>query len=243
MTIPLSHDTLILLEQFHQSFPKFYAQFVSTEVQLQNLKFAYQIYQQRCAVLFTRLESDKTVLYFGHRNSPFLMTDIFGVLAAYGLTIHNLNVYGQIKAPMLVFLRITLTRGDAPLTDKLAENVKKALRETLMGKFDVETMLANEFNLDSPLKKVDTSFYIDRVVQLPSLLVEANSEPAFFYKVMRSLSQEDLLVISANLLVWRGRTRLILYLLGANQNLIPEHLGHKIALSIQERLGGTTVAS
>jgi hypothetical protein len=55
---------------------------------------------------------------------------------------------------------------------------------------------------------------------------------------MYAVWQEDLLVVNANLLVWRGRTRLILYLLGPNENLIPEYLGHKIAEGIRARLTG-----
>jgi hypothetical protein len=53
---------------------------------------------------------------------------------------------------------------------------------------------------------------------------------------MNAIWQEDLLVVNANLLVWRGRTRLILYLLGPNENLIPEYLGTKIAESLKQRL-------
>ena len=56
------------------------------------------------------------------------------------------------------------------------------------------------------------------------------------YKVMYAVWQEDLLVVNANLLVWRGRTRLILYLLGPDENLIPNYIGHKIAMSMKQRL-------
>ena len=47
---------------------------------------------------------------------------------------------------------------------------------------------------------------------------------------------ESRLSSNANLLVLRGRTRLILYLLGPNENLIPEYLGTKIAESLKQRL-------
>jgi hypothetical protein len=236
MTARLHDSTLTLLKQFNASFPKFYEQFVSSEVQLQNLKLAYQLYQSQSAVIELRTEGDKSAFYFAFRNQSFLLNDIFGVLAAYGLTIHSLNVYGQTRAPMLIFLKIILSRGNSPLSDKVSENVQKAIRETLLGRFDVEDMLAAEFNLNAPLKKVECSFYVDRVVQLPTFLVEANSEPALLYKVMNAVWQEDLLVVSANLLVWRGRTKLILYILGPNENLIPEYLGIKIAESIRQRL-------
>ncbi len=238
MTTGLKSSTIELLKRFNTSFPKFYEQFVSSEVQLQNLKLAYQLYQRQEAVIDIRPEGDKSALYFAYRNQSFLLNDIFGVLAAYGLTVHNLNLYGQIHAPMLVFCKITMSRGSKPLSDKLSENVSKAIRETLSGRFDVEEMLAVEFNLNSPLVKVETNFYVDRVVQLPTILIEANSEPALFYKVMNAVWQEDLLIVSANLLIWRGRTRLILYLLGPNESVIPEYLGKKIAESIKQRLSG-----
>jgi len=238
MTTGLKSSTIELLKRFNTSFPKFYEQFVSSEVQLQNLKLAYQLYQRQEAVIDIRSEGDKSALYFAYRNQSFLLNDIFGVLAAYGLTVHNLNLYGQIYAPMLVFCKIMISRGSKPLSDKLSENVSKAIRETISGRFDVEEMLAVEFNLNSPLVKVETNFYVDRVVQLPTILIEANSEPALFYKVMNAVWQEDLLVVSANLLVWRGRTRLILYLLGPNESVIPEYLGKKIADSIKQRLLG-----
>ncbi len=238
MTTGLKTATIELLKRFNISFPKFYEQFVTSEVQLQNLKLAYQLYQTQEAVIQIRTEGNKSALYFAYRNQSFLLNDIFGVLAAYGLAVHNLNLYGQIRPPMLVFCKIVISRGNKPLTEKLADNVVKAMRETLCGRFDVEEMLAAEFNLNAPLTKVETDFYVDRVVQLPTILIEANSEPALFYKVMNAVWHEDLLVISANLLIWRGRTRLILYLLGPNENIIPEYLGKKIAESIKERLSG-----
>jgi hypothetical protein len=243
MTTGLKSSTIELLKRFNTSFPKFYEQFVSSEVQLQNLKLAYQLYQTQEAVISIRPEGNKSALYFAYRNQSFLLNDIFGVLAAYGLTVHNLNLYGQIHAPMLVFCKISISRSNQPLTDKLVEKVTKAIRETLSGRFDVEEMLAVEFNLNSPLVKVETNFYVDRVVQLPTIFIEANSEPALFYKVMNAVWQEDLLVVSANLLVWRGRTRLILYLLGPNENMIPEYLGKKISESIQQRLSGGSANS
>jgi len=238
MTTGLKSSTIELLKRFNTSFPKFYEQFVTSEVQLQNLKLAYQLYQKQEAVIEIRPEGDKSAFYFAYRNQSFLLNDIFGVLAAYGLTVHNLNLYGQIHTPMLVFCKIMISRGSKPLSDKLSENVSKAIKETLSGRFDVEEMLAVEFNLNSPLVKVETNFYVDRVVQLPTILIEANSEPALFYKVMNAVWQEDLLIVSANLLVWRGRTRLILYLLGPNESVIPEYLGKKIADSIKQRLSG-----
>ena len=99
-------------------------------------------------------------------------------------------------------------------------------------------MLAVEFNLDSGLEEVATEFYVDPVFHLPALLIEADNQPGLFYKVMYAIWQEDLLVVNANLLVWRGRTRLILYLLGPNESLIPEYLGQKIAEGVRQRLMG-----
>ena len=236
MASGLQSSTLELLKRFNRAFPQFYGQFVSSEIQLQNLRLAYRLYQTKRAVIELKSEGSKSALHFAYRNQSFLLSDIFGVLAAYGLTIHNMSLYGQIHSPMLVFMKLVISRGGKSLPQKTAENVRKAIKETLLGRFEVEEMLALEFNLDSGLKKVETNFYVDRVFHLPALLVEADSQPGLFYKVMNAIWQEDLLVVNANLLVWRGRTRLILYLLGPNENLIPEYLGTKIAESLKNRL-------
>lgn len=238
MAAGLKTSTLQLLKQFNRSFPQFYEQFVSSEIQLQNLKLAYQLYKTEQAVIDLKVEGNKTALQFAYRNQSFLLSDIFGVLAAYGLTIHSLSLYGQIHPPMLVFIKLVVSRGGRVLMEKTADNVRRALREALAGRFEVEEMLAVEFNLDAGLEQVETEFYVDPVFHLPALLIEADNQPGLFYKVMYAIWQEDLLVVNANLLVWRGRTRLILYLLGPNESLIPEYLGHKIADGVKQRLLG-----
>ena len=110
---------------------------------------------------------------------------------------------------MMVFIKLVISRGGKALTGKTSENVCRAIRESLAGHFEVEEMLAVEFNLDSGLEEVATEFYVDPVFHLPALLIEADNQPGLFYKVMYAIWQEDLLVVNANLLVWRGRTRLI----------------------------------
>ncbi|NEO97603.1 MAG: hypothetical protein F6K58_02600 [Symploca sp. SIO2E9] len=229
---------LEVLKRLNRAFPDFYEQFVSSEIQLQNLNLAYQLYKTKCAVIEIKPSGSKSVLHFAYRNQSFLLSDIFGVLAAYGLTIHSLSLHGQIRPPMLVFIKLVISRGNRVLTQKIAENVCRALQETLTGRFEVEEMLAVEFNLNAGLEEVETEFHIDPVFHLPALLIEADNQPGLLYKVMYAIWQEDLLVVNANLLVWRGRTRLILYLLGPNENLIPEYLGQKIAESVRLRLLG-----
>jgi hypothetical protein len=167
-----------------------------------------------------------------------LLSDIFGVLAAYGLTIHNLSLYGQIYPPTLVFIKLLVSRDGKALSPKTTDSVCRAIQATLAGTFEVEEMLSVEFNLNAGLERVTTDFYIDPVFHLPALLIEADNQPGLFYKVMYAIWQEDLLVVNANLLVWRGRTRLILYLLGPNGNLIPDYLGQKIAEGMRYRLMG-----
>ncbi|MBD2102237.1 hypothetical protein [Leptolyngbya sp. FACHB-261] len=228
--------TLDLLKRFNRAFPQFYEQFVSSEIQLQNLRLAYRLYQTQQAVIEVRPEGSKSALHFAYRNQSFLLSDIFGVLAAYGLTIHSLSLYGQVHSPMLVFIKLVVSRGGKALAPKTAENVCRAVQEALAGRFEVEEMLSVEFNLDAGLEQVATDFYVDPVFHLPALLIEADNQPGLFYKVMYAIWQEDLLVVNANLLVWRGRTRLILYLLGPNESLIPEYLGHKIADGLKHRL-------
>ncbi|MGB5975512.1 MAG: hypothetical protein WBG38_19455 [Nodosilinea sp.] len=236
MSAGLNPSTVELLKRFNRAFPQFYEQFVSSEIQLQNLRLAYQLYKQRKAVLNIKPEGSKSALNFVYRNQSFLLSDIFGVLAAYGLTIHNLSLYGQIAPPMLVFIKLVVSREDKALSPKTTENVCRAIQETLAGRFEVEEMLTVEFNLDEGLERVETEFYVDPVFHLPALLVEADNQPGLFYKVMYAIWQEDLLVVNANLLVWRGRTRLILYLLGPNESLIPDYLGQKIADGMRYRL-------
>ncbi len=236
MAAGLNPSTVELLKRFNRAFPQFYEQFVSSEIQLQNLRLAYQLYKQKKAVLDIKPEGNKSALHFVYRNQSFLLSDIFGVLAAYGLTIHNLSLYGQIHPPMLVFIKLVVSRGGTTLSPKTTENVCRAIQETLAGHFEVEEMLTVEFNLDAGLERVETEFYIDPVFHLPALLIEADNQPGLFYKVMYAIWQEDLLVVNANLLVWRGRTRLILYLLGPNENLIPDYLGQKIAEGMRYRL-------
>ena len=238
MAAGLKSSTLELLKRFNRAFPKFYEQFVSSEIQLQNPRLAYQLYRRRQAVIEIKPEGNRSALHFAYRNQSFLLSDIFGVLAAYGLTIHNISLYGQIYPPMLVFIKLVVSRGGKVLPEKTADNVCRAIREALAGRFEVEEMLTVEFNLDAGLEQVETEFYVDPVFHLPALLIEADNQPGLFYKVMYAIWQEDLLVVNANLLVWRGRTRLILYLLGPNESLIPEYLGQKIADGIRYRLLG-----
>jgi hypothetical protein len=236
MAVGLNPSTVELLKRFNRAFPQFYEQFVSSEIQLQNLRLAYQLYKQRKAVLDIKPEGSKSALRFVYRNQSFLLSDIFGVLAAYGLTIHNLSLYGQIHTPMLVFIKLVVSRRGEALSAKTTENVCRAIQETLAGHFEVEEMLTVEFNLNVGLDRVETEFYVDPVFHLPALLIEADNQPGLFYKVMYAIWQEDLLVVNANLLVWRGRTRLILYLLGPNESLIPDYLGQKIAEGMRHRL-------
>ena len=236
MTAGSKSSTLELLKRFNRSFPEFYEQFVSNEIQIQNLQLAHRLYKTKRAVIEVKSGESKTNLYFVYRNQSFLLSDIFGVLSVYGLTIDSFNIYGQIKPPMLVFIRLLLSRNNQTLTNKTADNVSRAIREAIAGRFEVEQMLQAEFNFDYRLKKVETEFYIDPVFHLPALLIEADNEPSLFYKVMHAVWQEDLLVVNANLLSWRGRIRLILYLLGPNEILIPEYLGNRISDSFRQRL-------
>lgn len=236
MTAGLKPSTVELLKRFNRAFPQFYEQFVSSEIQLQNLKLAYQLYRSRRAIIEVKPEGNRSALHFAYRNQSFLLSDIFGVLAAYGLTIHNLSLYGQVFPPMLVFIKLVVSRGGKSLTTQTGENVCRAVREALAGRFEVEEMLTVEFNLNAGLEQVETEFYVDPVFHLPALLIEADNQPGLFYKVMYAIWQEDLLVVNANLLVWRGRTRLILYLLGPNESPIPEYLGQKIAEGVKQRL-------
>lgn len=236
MVTGLKPSSLELLKRFNRSFPSFYQQFVSSEIQWQNLQLAYQIYQTQQAVLQIKQEEEKNILHFAYRNQSFLLSDIFGVLAAYGLSIHNLSLYGQVQLPMLVFIKLVMSRNRQPLPPKVVESVGRTIRQTLAGNFALEEMLGLEFNLNAALENVTTEFYIDPVFHLPALLIEADSKAGLLYKIMYAIWQEDLLVVNANLMIWRGRGRLILYLLGPNGNMIPDYLGQKLADNLKHRL-------
>jgi len=51
MASGLQSSTLELLKRFNRAFPQFYGQFVSSEIQLQNLRLAYRLYQTKRAVI------------------------------------------------------------------------------------------------------------------------------------------------------------------------------------------------
>lgn len=234
--VDLKSSTRELLKKFNRSFPQFYEQFVSSEAQLQNLRLAYQIYKTQQAAIEIKPEGDKTCLHFAYRNQSFLLSDIFGVLAIYGVTIHSLSLYGQTGDPMLVFITLLVSRDRKPLSQRRADKVCQAIQAAVAGTLDVERILRARSLLDTGGNYIETQFYVDPVFHLPTLLVEADNHLALFYKVMRAIWQEDLLVVNANLIVWRGRIRLIFYLLGPNESSIPNYLGQKIAEGVRQRL-------
>lgn len=231
---------LDVLKRFNRSFPDFYEQFVGRDVQLQNLKLGFQIHRTNQAVIQIHPEGDRSVLHFAHRNHSYLLSDLFGVMAAYKLTIHNVSLYGHVRPPMLVFVKLVLSEQGKPLTKKRSESVRRALQQTLSGEFAVEEMLAMEFNVNEGLPQITTSFYQDQVFHLPALLVESANHPALLYKVMHAIWQEELLVVNVNFMLWQGRVRLLLYLLGPNGSVIPDYLGSRIAAKIKDHLTGNT---
>ncbi|BAW96910.1 hypothetical protein NIES970_18520 [[Synechococcus] sp. NIES-970] len=236
MTDALKPSNLELLKRFNRSFPEFYEQFVSSDAQFQNLQLAYQLYRSKEPLIEVNTDGSRSTFQFAYRNQSFLLSDIFGILTAYGLTIHNLSLYGQTQAPMLVFIKLSISRNNQSLSPKTADNLCRAIREAIAGRFEVEEMLAVEFNFDQGLDQVSTEFYIDPVFHLPTLIIEAEEQVGLLYRVMYAIWQEDLLVINANLVSWRGRTRLILYLFGPNESAIPDYLGQRIAISVRDRL-------
>lgn len=228
----------VLMRHFNQSFPPFYSQFASSEVQAQNLKLAYALYQTRQAVVQMREERGKTVLYFAYTNQPHLLSDLFGVVTAFNLSIHGVNLYGQLYSPRLAFMRLILSRGGQALSPQTKSNLERGIHECLTGVFHVHEMLNLEFDLSTGLGQAQVSFYFDQVFHLPALLIDADNEPGLFYKVAYALSQEDLTVINLNLVMRREQIRLIFYLLGPNTTThIPDYLGQKIVSQLCYRLG------
>ncbi|MEN9201589.1 MAG: hypothetical protein Q6K80_05530 [Thermostichus sp. DG_1_6_bins_120] len=233
-----------LMQRFNRSFPSFYSQFVSSEVQAQNLRLAYTLYQTRKAVVHMQDERRKTTLCFAYRNQPSLLSDLLGVLTAFNLSVHGINLYGQIHSPHLVFIHVVLSRDGNSLSSHTKLNLERAIHECLAGVFRVHETLALEFDLKAGLKDTQVSFYSDQVFHLPTLLVDVDNKPGIFYRVMTTLWQEDITVINLNLMLRRNRARFIFYLLGPDSTTrMPEFLGQKLALSVQQRLQGDSTPS
>jgi hypothetical protein len=237
MLTELKPSTRELLRNFNRSFPQFYEQFVSSETQLLNLRLAYQLYKNQQAIIEIKSEGDRTSIQFAYRNQSYILSDIFGLLAIYGITIHDITLHAQIRSSRLVFMHLVVSRHQKPLTLKTTQSLERNVRLALIGSLDVKDLLANRLNLKVEPQRVETQFYIDPVFHLPTLLIDANNNPQLFYQVMHAIWQEDLLVVNANLLLWRGQTRLIFYLLGPDESLITDYLGQKIAESVRQRLG------
>ncbi len=226
-----------LMRHFNQCFPSFYSQFVSSEVQAHNLRLAYTLYQTRKTVVQMLDEKRKTVLHFGSHNQSFVLSDLIGVLTAFNVTVHSINLYGQIYSPHLVFIRLIISRNGAPLPPITKSNLERAIHECLLGIFQVHESLALEFDLGKGLSQVRVDFYTDQVFHLPAILIDADNEPGLFYKVAYALWQEDLTVINVNVVIRRDQTRFIFYLLGPNATTaIPDYLGQKVVTSLRQRL-------
>lgn len=241
MSPSLKPATQEKLRRFGQLFPEFYEQFVSSDTQYDNLKLAYQLYKQKQAIITAESAGEQTALSLAAKNQPGLLRDVFGVFAAYNLSLHKLEVHGQVQAPMLIFIRMNVSQGGKALAGKTADNVRRALREALEGRFEVEEMLSVELFENNRLGSVQTEFYIDQRFHLPALLIESNEEDGMFFKMTNAICPENLLVVNANLLLWQGRTRLILYVLTDRTGGIPDYRGHKIAERVKARLLGSSV--
>ncbi|ERN41497.1 hypothetical protein KR51_00020740 [Rubidibacter lacunae KORDI 51-2] len=232
-----------LVKRFNQGFSEGYEQFVSSRAQRTNFQLAYQLYQEKRAIIELQMDGPHTVLIFANRNQSFLLNDIFGVLAAHRIVVLGLSLHGRIRAPMLVFARLVLSQRGQPLSPQTSESLDYALRGALDAQFSVEGMFSPVFSLDGQLDRVSTTFAIDPLLHLPALSIEARlhdpeQQTALCYKIAHALWQEDLIAINADLQVWRSQSRMILHLLGPNATQIPEYLGQKIAESVQQRLLG-----
>lgn len=235
---PLEASTRsVLMRQFNRRFPPFYSQFASSEVQLQNLQLAYTLYQTRQMVVQMREEHNKTLLLFAYNNYPAVLRDVFGSVAAFNVTLHNIQLYGQVEAPRLVFLRLTLSRDGKPLPLSSTLNLERAIHECLRGRFNVQETLSLEFDLQEKLNGATVRYYFDKVFHLPALLIEAETDPSLYYKIASALCSENLTVVGVTSVLRRGQTRLICYLLGPNgTTTIPDYLGQRWAVAIGSRL-------
>ncbi len=246
MSLSLKPSTQDRLKRFNDLFPAFYDQFVASDAQVHNLKLALHLYKtRRIAIIPAKEGPSRTVFHFAYRNQTSLLRDLFGVLRAYNLTVHDLSIHGQVHPPMLVFVKLSVSRGGKALQPKTVENVQRAMIEALGGRFEVEEMISTEIiPEENTLTGVKAEFYIDQVYHLPALLIQA-TDPArsvdthhtvLMYKAMSAVAKEDVLVVNSNLLCWQGSTRLILYVLNANAGQIPDYIGNKMAERVQRAL-------
>jgi UTP:GlnB (protein PII) uridylyltransferase len=237
MAASLKPSTQERLKRFNQWFPKFYDQFVNSDIQLQNLKLAYRyVEEDRQVIIRFEDEADRSTIYVAYRNQPELLRDLFGVLAAYNLSTLDIKLYGQIQEPMLLFIQIVVAQGGKPIPTKTAESVKRALREALAGRYSVNEMLSAEVYRDANMQGINAEFQMDKVFNLPTLMIEAESQDGVLFKIMNAIAEERLLAVSANWLIFRGRTRLMLYVLNEQAQIIPDYQGHKIADRVKAAL-------
>jgi UTP:GlnB (protein PII) uridylyltransferase len=253
------------LKRFNQAFPSFYEQFASSEVQLQNLKLARALYQsQRTRVSIfsdspqhpnqslathsttatqltqpladTQLADTRLVVQFTHRNTAFLLSDIFSILAAYGFSIHYLSLYGQVRSPRLLFVKLIISHPTKALTPADITKLSQYFEHTLSEKISPQQALAAKLRTQQTIKKLETKFYRDRLFHLPTLMIKAEDQPALLYKVLHAVGQEDLLVVHATFRAWRGQAQSKLCLLSPDGSELPTRLGETLAQSIQQRL-------
>lgn len=237
MAASLKPSTQERLKRFNQWFPKFYDQFVNSDIQLQNLKLAYRYMEQdRQVVIHFDHEADRSTIYVAYRNQPEILRDLFGVLAAYNLSTLDIKLYGQIQEPMLLFIQLVISQGGKAVPAKTAESVKRALREALAGRYSVNETLSVEVYRNANMQGINAEFQVDQVFDLPTLMIEAESQDGVLFKIMNAIAEERLLAVSANWLIFRGRTRLMLYILNEHAQKIPDYQGHKIADRVKAAL-------
>lgn len=229
------------LQRFNRGFPPFYEQLVSSSTQRHNLRLAYQLYKSKHAVIETHGEGSKTALYFASRNRSFLLSDLFGIIASYRMTVHSLSLHGQVRSPMLVFIKLVLSQGESALSYQTIERIEQGIRVALAEPLAIEGLLRTKFPQPINWGQVTAKFYVDPILHLPALSIEAQLQTVehrsiFYYEVTYAIWQEDLLVVNAELINWRQRTRVILYLFGPDETPIPEQLGHRIAESVKQRV-------
>jgi hypothetical protein len=256
----LQESAQCALKRFNQAFPDFYERFASSEVQLQNLKLARALYQsQRTRVfifpdsqqllnqslpthdtaitpLANQSDDTKLVVQFTHRNTAFLLSDIFSILTAYGLAIHYLSLYGQVRSPKLLFVKLIISHPTKALTSADITKLSQYIESTLSEKISPQQILAARLQPQQAIKKLETQFDRDRLLHLPTLSIKAENQPTLLYKILHAVGQEDLLIVHATFKVWRRQARCKLCLLSPDGSELPCQLGVVLAQSIQQRL-------
>lgn len=225
----LSAANLADLGRFNQSFPQFYQQLATSEVQQQNYLLAYHFYRSHSlAFRLRKMSNERSLMLLAHYNFPWLLAEIFALLLQQQMVVERFSLQAQLHRPRLAFLRVVLSNhGKA-----IAPDQEEMLRSQLKTLSKEHPIAIDGAKLDD----IQAQFGIDRLCHLPVVTITSAPYPQFCAQVFAALAQEDLQLISANLAIAKGRIKAKFYLHGPDGQTIPAHLGLRIANGLRQTL-------